>query len=419
MCQPCPSIPCLVQPLTLTARVQQAVKDKLDLAIPDKNKDSPVQLRRKEIIEQLNEIRKKQGAGKTTRSAKLDNIKKLDEDLRARIAEQKNARSKVPYKSTEEIDQKINRLEGDVNGGMMKLVDEKKALAEVSNLRKLRKNFSQFDGAQKVIVDLKAKIKAIKDELDDPEAKALSEEYNKLQAELNKIKADQDEVYNNLSAIRKERNKLHAAQQETYRAIKKHQDAYHTQRKAFNAWERAQKQKRREREQAERDRIAKERKMERAKKMLEEASDPAYFEELRRANSLLHFFDPTHQVAEKNPLLADKGLAAEPQRKIDDSGIKGVRLISKKDRDDEYLPAVKKGKKGKKHHGAGASEGKFNCPPSVIEDCAFVGVEPPMSAAEVPAVMDKIKAKLEHWKADQPEQTRKVSFLSSLSSIPP
>jgi hypothetical protein len=31
-----------------------------------------------------------------------------------------------------------------------------------------------------------------------------------------------------------------------------------------------------------------------------------------------------------------------------------------------------------------------------------------MSAAEVPEVVDKVKAKIAQWKADQPEQTRKV-----------
>ncbi|KAL2261079.1 hypothetical protein VTK26DRAFT_4732 [Humicola hyalothermophila] len=387
----------------------QAIKAKIDSAVSDKNKDSPAQQRRKELIEKLNEIRQKQGAGKDARLAKQERIRKLEDDLRARIAEQKKAHARVPFKSTEEIDREIERLEREVNGGMMKLVDEKKALAEISNLRKQRKNFSQLDDAQKVIDEIRAKIKAAKEELEDPEAKALSEEYSNIQAELDKIKAEQDEVYNNLSALRKERNKLHAAQQETYRAIKKHQDEYHAARKAFVAWDRERRQKQREREQAERERIAKERRMERAKKMLEEASDPAYLEEIRRANSLLHFFDPTHPVVEKSPLVADKGLAAEAQRKVDDSGIKGVRLVSKKDRDDEYLPAVKKGgKKGKKSSHAADSNSKFfNCPPSVIADCAFVGVDPPMSAAEVHAVIEKIKAKLDHWKADQPEQTRK------------
>jgi hypothetical protein len=340
----------------------------------------------------------------------LDQIKRLDEQMRNRINEQKNARSKVAFKSAEDVDREIARLEAQVNGGMMKLVEEKKALTEISNLRKQRKNFAQFDDSQKQIDDLKAKIKEIKDSMDDPEAKAMSEKYTKVQTELDAIKAEQDEAYKGLSKLRDERTKLQAEQNEKFQAIKKLKDEYYSAKKAFGEWERQQRQKQRERFQAEREAKAKEIRLDRAKKMLTEASDPAYLEEIRRANSLLHFFDPAHHQEVKSPLLADKGLGAQAQRKVDGSGIKGMKILRKEDRDDDYLPAVKKGKKGKKGSPAATSNSKaFSCPPSVMEDCAFIGIDPPMSSAEVPAVVEKVKAKLEQWKADQPEQTKKVS----------
>ncbi|SPQ23744.1 2ed035e2-ce59-4179-bb30-2397245faa1b [Thermothielavioides terrestris] len=386
-----------------------AIKAKIELAVPDKDKPNPTQQRRQELIAEANEIRKKQAGGKAARTSKLDQVKRLEEQLRSRIAEQKAARAKVPFKSVEEIDQKIAQLDRDVESGKMKLVDEKKALAEASNLRKLRKNFSQFDQSQQAIDDLRAKIKEIKDSLEDPEAKALSDRYTQVQTELDAIKAQQDDAYKNLSALRKERDELRAKQQATYQAIKQLKDQYHTQRKAVQAWQRQQREKQRQREQAERERINKERRMERAKAMLDEASLPAFAEELRRANSLLHHFDPSH-AEEKAPLLADKGLAATAQRKVDASAFEGMRALRKEDRDEEYVPAAaKKGKKSKKNHAtdAPAAAGKFSCPPSVIEDCTFLELEPPMSAAEVPAFTEKVKAKIAHWKANQAEQTRK------------
>ncbi|KAB5576499.1 hypothetical protein GE09DRAFT_1024740 [Coniochaeta sp. 2T2.1] len=386
-----------------------AVKAKIDLAQPNKNKDSqnPTQKRFAELIAQAKEIRQKQAGGKNNRTTKLDQIKRLDEQLRSRIAEQKTARSKVSFKSTEDVDHEIARLEAQVNGGMMKLVDEKKALAEISSLRKTRKNFSQFDDAQKQIDDLRAKIKEIKDSMDDPEAKALSEQYTKIQAEIDAIKAEQDEAWKSISSLRDERTKLHAEQNEKFQAIRKLKDEYHTARKAFAEYEKERRSKDRERHQAERDRIAKERRMERAQKMLAEASDPAYLEEIRRANSLLHFFDPSHVVEKSAPLLTNKGLGAEAQRKVDASGIKGTVLLSKKDREEDFFAPAKKGKKGKKAAPAEAASKHFNVPPSVIEDCAFIGVDPPMSAADVPAVTEKVKAKLDNWKKEQPEQTKR------------
>jgi chromosome segregation ATPase len=389
--------------------LQNAIKAKIDSVQPSKDKasQSPLQKRKQELIAQANEIKQKQQGGKNARTSKQEQIKRLDEQLRSRIAEQKAARGKVAFKSVEDVDREINRLDAQVNGGMMKLVDEKKALAEISNLRKQRKNFSQFDDAQKQIDDLRTKIKEIKDSMDDPEAKALSEQYNKIQSEIDVIKAEQDEAYKNLSSLRDERTKLQKEQSEKFQAIRQLKDEYHTQRKAFAEYDRNRRQAEREKKQAEYERIQKERKMERAKKMLAEASDPAYLEEIRRADSLLRFFDPSHVSEKSGPLLADKGLAAQAIRKVEDAAIKGMKVLKKEDED--YFAPAKKGKKGKKSTPTADANSKFfNVPPSVIEDCAFVGVDPPMSSADVPTVTEKVKAKLEQWKADQPEQTKKV-----------
>ncbi|KAH6856788.1 hypothetical protein B0I37DRAFT_368347 [Chaetomium sp. MPI-CAGE-AT-0009] len=384
-----------------------AAKAKLDSALPKQGQESPLLARKKALQAQADEIRAKQGSGKAARSGKMEQIKSLDEQLRRRITEQNAARSKVAFKNVGEIDVKIKDLERDVESGKMKLVDEKKALAEISSLRKLRKNFSTLDNDQKAIDDLKEKIKEIKDSMESPEAKALSEEYSKVQAELTSVRAELDSVFGNLTTLRSEKSDLHSAQQATWTALKKLKDDYHTQRKAAMKWEREAREKRREREQAERDRIAKERKMARAQEMLAEASDPAFAEQIRRADTLVRFFDPSHAVEEKAPLLADKGLGASAQRKVDASGFEGMKLVRKEDRDDDYLPAVKKGKKGKKSQASETPASKFSCPPSVIEDCTFVGVNPPMSAAEVPEVIEKVKAKIAQWKADQPAQTQK------------
>lgn len=379
--------------------------------MPNKNKDqpNPSQKRRQELISQANEIRQKQAGGKNARTSKLDQIKRIDEQVRSRIAEQKAAKAKVPYKSVEDIDRQISSLDSQVNAGTMKLVDEKKALADISSLRKMRKNFSQLDDAQKQIDDLRAKIKEIKDSMEDPEQKAMSEQYNKIQTELDAIKAEQDEAYKGLSGLRDERTKLQAEQQEKFTDIRKLKDDYYGQKKAFATWERDNREKQRERRKAENDRYNQERKKAEAERTLAEASDPAYLEEIRRANSLLSFLDPSHKI-EKGPLMADTGLGAQAQRTVDAGDLKGTKVVSKKDRDEEWAPAAKKGKKGKKTSATPAVGKSYNCPPSVVEDCAFMGIDPPMSSADVPEVTEKVRAKLDQWKADQASETQKVSL---------
>ena len=376
--------------------------------MPKKDQESPTQKRRKDLIAQANEIRNKQAGGKNARTTKLDQIKKLDEQVRSRIAEQKSAKAKVPYKSVEDVDRQIENLEKQVNSGTMRLVDEKKALSDISNLRKTRKNFGQFEDSQRQIDDLRAKIKEIKDSMEDPEQKAMSEQYSKIQAELDTIKAEQDEAFKGLNSLRDERTKLQAEQQEKWAAIRKIKDDYYGQKKAYQAFDRELRDKQRERRKAEHEKYVQDRKKADAEKVLAEASDPAYLEEIRRANSLLLFLDPNHKI-EKGPLMADSGLSAQAQRTVDDSALKGTKLLRKEDREEDYAPAVKKGKKGKKGGAAGASAKSFNCPPSVVEDCAFLEIEPPMSQEDVPAVTEKVRAKLDHWKGDQEAQTQRVS----------
>lgn len=384
-----------------------AVKAKIEIAMPNKNKDqpNPTQKRRQELIAQANEIRQKQAGGKNARSTKLDQIKRLDEQVRSRINEQKAAKSKVPFKSLEDLDRQIASLDDKVNSGTMKLVDEKKALSDISSLRKMRKNFGQLDDSQKQIDDLRAKIKEIKDSMDDPEQKALSDQYNKIQAEIDAIKAEQDEAYKGLSSLRDERSKLQAEQQEKYTAIRKLKDDYYGQKKAYQAYDREARERYREKQRAEQERYHQERKKAEAERRLGDASDPAYLDEIRRAHSLLQFLDPNHKV-EKGPLMANTGLGAQAQRSVDESGLKGTKLLRKEDRDEEYAPAVKKGKKGKKTAHGGSSN-KFNVPPAVVEDCAAMGIDPPMSAADIPAVAEKVRAKLDFWKNDQDAQTQR------------
>ena len=318
----------------------------------------------------------------------------------------------MPYKSLDELDRDIAEKQRAVDSGTLKIVEEKKLLGDISSLNKMRKGFASFEDGQKQIDQLRAKIKEIKDSAEDPEQKALSERYNALQKELDEVKAQSDEAYKSLGALRDERSRLKAQQDETFAAIRKIKDDYYGQRRAFMNYEREARDRARERQRAERERIAKERKKADAERMLEEASDPAFLEEIRRANSLLRFLDPSAAESERAPLLADSGMAAQAQRKVDDSGLKGVKLVRKDEREDDYLPAAtgKKGKKGKKGNAAGSEVGKYNCPPSVVQDCAYLNVDPPMSAAEVPAVVEKVKAKLAEWRANQAAQTQKVCF---------
>ncbi|CZR66999.1 related to brefeldin A resistance protein BFR1 (maintenance of normal ploidy) [Phialocephala subalpina] len=383
------------------------IKAKLDLAKPQ-NKDSPSAKRRAELLAQLKEIREKQGAGKAGRNKIFDEIKSEDQKVKDLIAAQKVARSRVNFKNVADLDKEIDRLQKSVDSGNMKIVDEKKALAEISNLRKQRKGFAGFEDQQKQIDDRKKKLQTLRDSLEDPESKALSEKYNKIQGELDTIKAEQDDAFKSINSLRDERTKLQNDQQEKYAAIKKIKDDYYQQSRAVQKYEYESRQRARERKKAENEKYHQEKKKERAQQMLAEASDKAYLDEIRRAESLLRFLDPSY-TSEKAPLQAASQFTATAQRTVDDSALKGMKVVKKGDEEDYF--AGTGGKKGKKSKNAkkaeSAAPAKYNLPPSVIDDCTAIKVEPPMTAAAVPATLAAVKEKLDFWKKDQEAQTQK------------
>lgn len=340
-----------------------------------------------------------------------DKIKRLDEQLKSRINELKNSKGKIQFKTVEDVDREIAHLQKQVDTGTMKLVDEKKALSEITSLHKARKNFSGFDAQQKGIDDLKAQIAEQKKQLDDPEQKAISQKYTELQTELDGLKAEQDDAFKNMKSLRDETDKARAVQQEKYQALKDYKDDYYSRKRAFADYDYQARKIRQEKRKKEQEEYVANKRKETASKRLEEASSPAYMDEIIAAEGLIRYFDPSALPA-KETAAASK-FAASAQRTVDDAGLKGTRISKKDNLEESYFVGTggKKGKKGKKAPAASA-DSKFNLSMGVIEELSKVGVNAPSSQADVPATVNKLNEKLAHWKSDQDRQTKEVSRVS-------
>ncbi|KAJ5291967.1 hypothetical protein N7478_001218 [Penicillium angulare] len=384
------------------------IKAKLDIAKPN-NSDSPTAKKQQELRAELSSIRQKQSGFKSSRSSTQEKINALESTLKARIAEQNNSRGKMSFKNVEDVDREIARLEKQVDSGTLRLVDERKALSDISQMRKQRKSFAGLDEAQKGINELKAQISELKKTLDNPEAKALSDKYSEIQKELDAIKAEQDGVYKNLNSLRDERTALRNDQQKKYTAIREIKDNYFKARRAYKEYEDEAWRVRRERQKTERDAFEREKRKKIADKKLEEASALAYTDEILTAQGLIRHFDPAFNFATLG--LDDKkdagsNFRAGVGRTVDDSGIKGMKVV-RKDEEDYFIGggASKKGKKGKKGGAAAPEATKFNMNVGIIEEFSKVKIDPPMNQADVPAVVEKLAAKITEWKGSQASKT--------------
>lgn len=399
--------------------MKKAIKAKLDNAKPN-NKDSPAGKRQQELRNELQQIRTQQQSSKTSRTQVMDKIKRLDENLKSRINEQKTARSKTQFKSVDEVQQQIDRLQKQVDTGTMKIVDEKKALAEISQLNRQKKGFAGFEDAQKGIDDVKAQIAELKKTMDDPESRALSERYTAITSELDQIRAEQDEAFKSLNSLRDERTKAHEDQQKKYSAVKDIKDRYYQSRRAAVEYEREARRIREEKRRAENEAYHRGRRQAAAKERLDEASAPAYQDEIRTAQNLIGYFDPSS--AQKQDAAGPGKFAAAPSRTVDADGFKGTKLPKKGEEDDNYFIGgggkKKKGKGGRANGTASpAPEGKFNLDIGTIDSLGRIGVDPPMSQNDVPAVVEKLKEKVEFWKGDQDRKTKEVSLVVNPLSL--
>ncbi|KAK2739673.1 hypothetical protein FQN57_006507 [Myotisia sp. PD_48] len=397
------------QALSVAQKKLDAIKAEINSATPN-NQDSPLAKRRQELVAQLNAIRQQQHGFKTSRGAVQDQINSLDANIKARQADQKTQLDRLSLKSADDINAQIERLEKAVDSGTMKLVDEKRYLADISNLRKQSKG---IDENKKTIDQLKATLAGLKGNLKNPEADALSQQYTALTKELDEIKSKQDHDYKNINSLRDTRSKIQAEQQKAWTGLREIKDNYYNARRAWRDYNQEAIRIRNERRKAEQDQYHRERKKKIADQKLEEASRPAYTDELLIAEGLIRHFDPSYDISSlglgNNQKFESDAYRAAIGRTVDDTGIKGVKVLKKDDREESYFVgfAGKKGKKGKKGNAANSAPetGKFNLSAGVIEDLSKVNVEPPMNQSNVPALIEKLVEKVKEWKSGQEAKT--------------
>lgn len=311
----------------------------------------------------------------------------------------------------EEIDREINRLRAQVDSGTLKIVDENKNLTEIERLSRQKKGFAGFEDAEKHITSIKTQIAELKKTLDNAEARALSDRYTEIQGELDGFHSERQNANKNRQALFDERNTLHKEQQSKFTAIRELKDAYYGGKKAFKAWEDEAYKARRDRQKQERDAYEKEKRRKVVQEKLEDARHPAFAEEINIAIGLIRHFDPSADVAgleTSQKMSRDAGLGASAQRKVDDSGLKGMKVLKKEQEDFFAGSGGKKGKKGKKAAN-GTEGGKLQLNTGVIEQLAQLKLDPPMTQSDVPALVEKLQEKAKHWKSVQDETTKAVS----------
>ena len=375
----------------------------------------------------MSKIRQEQATRRGSRANVQETIKGYDAQMKSKDNEVKKIKGSTSFKSAADVEREIKHLEGQVDSGRMKIVDEKKALSEVSNLQKQKKSFTAIDSLQRDIKGLKDKISEEKDQLKDPVADELQAKYERLMKDQNAIRDERSSGYASLNNARDKLREARDSQSAAFNERKALQDNFYDQDRKHKAYQRQAAMERDVRRKTEREAFARDKRTEMLKQRLEDAALPAYGEELKAVDSLMRIINP--KAAQIDAVSEPRALAAVAQRKVDDTGFEGRRLEKKPDEESYFVGAgKKKGKKGKKGKDASNESENSDIPqasndqvfgqlwnPTSLEMFAILKIEPPGTKPEVPSIYKTLDEKKKFYLDDRSRKTEDVSLIILVS----
>ncbi|KAH7094199.1 hypothetical protein BKA62DRAFT_607148, partial [Auriculariales sp. MPI-PUGE-AT-0066] len=181
-----------------------AVKYKIGLF----SKVGPAADRRTALRAELGVVRSSQRNHKASRARLFDEIRAIQESTNKRIKDIQDAKQKAPFQTIADVDTAIKSLDLQVESGALTIVQEKRAIADISTFKSARKALKVRLVEELAIQKERARADELRTELEDPEAKALSNSYEAIKEELEEMKKEGDEAYANRAQLFDERDAL-------------------------------------------------------------------------------------------------------------------------------------------------------------------------------------------------------------------
>ena len=309
-----------------------------------------------------------------------------------------------------------------MESGKLRLGDEKRAIQEISTTRRLRRTVEGFQAEQATIDREKEEEEQLRAQLDDPEAKAISERYEKLQAEFDELKRESDEAFANRSKLFDERNAIQQEVDALWSLKKESQYKYKEANDRYWVKVKEDQAKRNERLRQQRAADEKQKKLDLVERLRDEASSPAYQIEIQDCQTLIDAFSkgttsevPTITSAAERKVT---GLAGIPELDIRKVEVPTGMVARKKKGEEEEAYFVagksKKSKKGQKNSGHNSpalstpstSSSQFHIPLPTLTALLSLSIPPPSSKDEIPRVVEDLRTKKAWFEANQELATK-------------
>jgi hypothetical protein len=295
----------------------------------------------------------------------------------------------------------------------MKLVDEKRALQEIQQTKRIRKTVENFKADSDAIDMDRMAVEELKKQLDDPEAKAMSERYDAIKAELDEIKKEDDELYADRSRLLDERSALQQQidalfkeRRESAARFREANDRYYTKLNEDRA-------RRAERLRAQKEAEEEEKRKARILQLREEASQPAFGVQIEDCQTLIDYFTGKSPTATTSSEKTDYTGPKLDIRQVEAAPGNFVPRKKKGEDEEAYFAGGKGKSKGKKGHRANGaptleatpSSSRINVPFATLSALLTLSIPPPSSQTDILRVVEDLKTKKAWFEANQARVT--------------
>lgn len=316
----------------------------------------------------------------------------------------------------------------------MKLAEEKRALSEISTLRRSKRNVEALATQQAAIDADRVKADEMRSTLDDPESKALSKRYDEIKNELETLQKEHEKTSGSRNKLVDQRMAASAKLDVLYATKRERQSSFRSEMDKYYSRINAEKEKRNERFKDEKKREELEKKKEHETQLREEAALPAFGKEIEDCDVLINYFSGTSSSTSTNS--NSKSPTEKPSfgKKLElrivgseENAPDGARVARKKGDDEDessfFVGAPKKsGKKNKgKSKGTPLALGEapsdepstpstggsaLHVPLGTLSALLALSIPPPTSQADTARVVDNLRLKREYFISNQERKTK-------------
>lgn len=288
-------------------------------------------------------------------------------------------------------------------------------LQEISLLKRSRQQVEGLD-EQQAAIDRERNIHAeIKKNIDDTEAKKLSERYEQLDAELKKLNETATKEREVRNKLYDERNRIKGLLDEEFTQLRTLREENRKANDEYYTFLRQYREAKREIERQKKIQLEQEKRQEQLKQELEIASLPAYEHEIGTCDNLIYFLQGVIGQEDKSNANAttnnNNNNSNSGVRKVD-ALPEGVVLVKKAD-EDYFVGGGKNKKGGKKQQNNNNSTPKkenpnadaLKLPLSTMEAFFEVKVTVPTKISEIPSTLEKLRERKQFFVDESPKQT--------------